>query len=60
VKDYLTRHGVQFELKNVARDRQALEEFRQLGALLPPVTVIDGTIVVGYQPDRFDELLFRE
>ncbi len=57
LKDYLTRLGAQFELKDIRRDPHALAEFRTLGVLLPPATIIDGVLVTGFDPMRLDELL---
>ena len=48
-----------FELKDVTRDRAALDVFLKSGFLLPPVVVIDGIPVQGFQPDRMEELLWR-
>jgi len=49
-----------FELKDLNRDAEARAEFVRAGYLLPPVTVVDGVVVTGYDPDRLDELLNRE
>jgi glutaredoxin-like protein NrdH len=57
VKEFLSRHGVAYELRDVTRDEQALREFLALGLPLPPVTVVDGVAVQGYQPDRLERLL---
>ncbi len=60
VKEFLSRRQIEYELKDVTRDRQALAEFVEAGFLLPPVTVVDGVAVRGYDPDRLDELLGME
>jgi glutaredoxin-like protein NrdH len=57
VKRYLAERDVQYELKNLNTDPSAREEFRRAGFKLPPVLVIDGTPVEGFQPDRIDALL---
>jgi hypothetical protein len=57
VKEFLSREGVTYILKDVTRDPAALEEFRRLGALLPPVTVIDGEVVRGFDPVRLSQIL---
>ncbi len=44
-------------LKNVVTDPVALAEFEALGLLLPPVTVVDGVAVRGYDPARLEALL---
>ena len=57
VKAWLSQHQVAYELRVVTRDERALREFLALGLPLPPVTVIDGIAVQGYQPDRLEALL---
>jgi glutaredoxin len=57
VKHYLTERGVRYELRNLNTDAAAREEFLRRGFRLPPVLVIDGVAVEGYDPDRFDALL---
>jgi adenosylhomocysteine nucleosidase len=57
VKEFLSLQGVPFTVKNVATDAEAREEFLRAGYRLPPVTVIGGVAVEGYQPDQIDALL---
>jgi len=57
VKEFLSDHDVQYELRDVTRDEQSLREFLALGLPLPPVTVVDGVPVQGYQPALLEELL---
>ncbi|MGH2584362.1 MAG: glutaredoxin family protein [Dehalococcoidia bacterium] len=57
MKRYLAEQGVRYELKNLNTDPAAREEFRRAGIKLPPVLVIDGIPVEGFQPDRIDALL---
>ena len=57
MKEFLSQHEVQYELRDVTHDEQALHEFLALGLPLPPVTVVDGVPVQGYQPERLEELL---
>lgn len=57
MKEFLSQHEVAYELRNVSTDEQALREFLALGLPLPPVTVIDGVLVQGFQPDRLEKLL---
>lgn len=57
VKEFLSQQGVDYELRNVAMDERALREFLALGLPLPPVTVVDGVPVQGFQPERLEELL---
>lgn len=60
VKEFLYERQVPFTLRNVVRDPDALREFRRLGYPLPPVTVIDGEAVPGFDPQRLERLLFPE
>lgn len=57
VKEFLSQHEVVYELRNVNTDERARREFLALGLPLPPVTVVDGMPVQGYQPERLAELL---
>jgi len=57
VKEFLSSHGVDYDLRNVVRDEDARTAFLALGLPLPPVTVVDGVAVAGYQPLRLAELL---
>jgi glutaredoxin 3 len=57
VKEFLSSQGVEFVVKNVVTDPVAREEFLRAGWRLPPVTVVDGLAVEGYQPERIEELL---
>ncbi len=57
VKEFLSQHGVEFTIKNVAIDPEAREEFLRAGWRLPPVTVINAVAVEGFQPDRLEELI---
>jgi glutaredoxin-like protein NrdH len=57
VKEFLSQHEIAYELRDVVRDAAARDEFLAMGLLLPPVTVVDGVAVTGYQPERLLELL---
>ncbi len=59
-KDYLKKKGVSFEDKNVGLDRSAgMEMVQKSGQMGVPVIDIDGEIIVGFQPEVFDELLSK-
>jgi hypothetical protein len=51
---------VRYALKDVTRDSAALAEFLALGGRLPPLTVIDGVAVAGFDFDRLERLLDEE
>lgn len=57
-KDYLKERNIPFEDVNVsgnpAKAREMIEKSGQRGV---PVIDIDGTIIVGFDRDRLDELL---
>lgn len=57
MKEFLSQYGVPYTVKNVAADEAARAEFAAAGFLLPPVTVIDGVAVAGFQPERLLALL---
>ena len=57
MKAWLSQNRVAYELKDVTRDPQALREFLATGCLLPPLVVIDGQLLPGFQPQRMEELL---
>ena len=55
VKEFLTRNGFAFTERDIRADATAVEELRQIGAMMTPVTVIDDEVVMG-----FDEYRLRE
>jgi glutaredoxin len=57
VKEFLSQQGVEYTVRNVATDARAREEFLRAGYRLPPVTVIGGVAIEGFQPDRIEQLL---
>lgn len=59
VERFFQDRGVPFTAKDIGGDADAMREFLELGYLTTPVTVIDGTVVAGFQPKRLAELLAR-
>jgi len=57
MKDYLTSKGVAFTEMNVSTDANARKELMAMGHMGVPVTVIDGTEIVGYDTQKVDSLL---
>jgi glutaredoxin 3 len=57
VEEFLTQHGIAFQMRNVAEDPAAMDELMQLGFATTPVSVIDGEIVVGFDRKRLAALL---
>ena len=47
-KEFLSKNNITYTERNVAEDESALEELKQLGYMTTPVTVINGTTIVGF------------
>jgi glutaredoxin 3 len=60
VKAWLSERGISYTLRDVTRDSEAAREFIRQGFLLPPVVVVDGQAVPGFQPERLATLLGEE
>ena len=60
MEEFLTKHGIAFQARNVAEDPAAMDELIRLGVATTPVTVIDGEIVVGFDQKRLVALLGLE
>jgi len=56
-QEFLAEKGIEFENRDVTKDRQALEELKKLGYATTPVTVIDGEIVIGFDQSKLVRLL---
>jgi glutaredoxin 3 len=57
-KEYFKENGVAFEDVNVGLDRaRAQEMVAKSGQMGVPVIDINGSIVVGFQPEMFEQLL---
>lgn len=56
-KEYLSQKGIVFQERDITRDAAAIEELRQLGYMTTPVTVIDGTVIVGFDADKIEAAL---
>ena len=57
VEEFLTKHGIEFQGRNVADDPKAMDDLMRLGVATTPVTVIDGEIVIGFDEKRLSALL---
>jgi len=60
VKEFLSRQGVTFVEHDVAQDEAALSELEQLGVMTTPVTLIGDEMVIGFDQERLNALLFGE
>ena len=52
VKEFLSREGHTFEIRNIEEDDAAYDELMKMGARSVPVTVIDDQIVTGFDQAR--------
>ena len=59
VKEFLSQRGIVYVLKNLNDNEEARAEFVRAGYLLPPVTVVDGTAVQGFDPTLLERLIAR-
>ena len=58
VKEYFKAHNVEYTEKDVTADHAAADEMvKKSGQLGVPVIDFDGTIVVGFDRPRIDQLL---
>ena len=57
-KNYFSKKGVEYKDVDVSADMNAAKEMvMKSGQMGVPVIDIDGSIVVGFQPDVFEQLL---
>jgi glutaredoxin len=52
VKEFLSRNGREFTVKNVDDDPEALNEMVGLGLMTIPVTIVDDIVVLGYDEKK--------
>jgi glutaredoxin len=52
VKEFLSRNGLDFTVKNVDEDTDAFNEMVALGLMTIPVTIVDDIVVRGYDEKR--------
>jgi glutaredoxin len=57
VKEFLSREGHVFDVKNIEDDDAAYDELMALGARSVPVTKIDDQIITGFDQARLREAL---
>ena len=60
VMDFLTNHRISYESKDVREDAAALKELVALGSQSTPTLVIDGEVLIGFEPDRILSLLGKK
>ena len=58
MKEFLSRNGIEFTVKDIHQDPAAIQDLQRLGVLATPVTVVDGgQPVVGFNQPKLRELL---
>lgn len=58
MKEFLSQRNVPFVERDIAEDKTALAELEQLGVMTTPVTLVDDEVVVGFDRERLNALLF--
>ena len=58
-QEFLAERGIAFENRDITKNDRFLEDLQALGLMTTPVTVIDGTPVVGFDRERLEKLLAR-
>ena len=51
-KAFLSKHGIQFQDRNIAADPSALAELRKLQIMTTPVTKIGEAVIVGFDEEK--------
>lgn len=54
-KEYLSQKGIKFQERDIAQDPTALEDLKKLGYMTTPVTVVDGSVIVGFDAEKIDQ-----
>ena len=58
LKEYLTKHNIQFQEIDVASNESELEKMVAIsGQMGVPVVEIDGNVVIGFDREKIDQLL---
>lgn len=52
--EFLSHEGIPYTEKNVRQDPRALEELRAMGYSSVPVTVVNGTRIVGFDKPKIE------
>ena len=55
--EFLSQQKIPFVSKDVTEDEKAAEELMALGSMSTPTIVVDGKVLVGFQPQRLLDLL---
>lgn len=52
MKEFLSRNGLDFAVKNVDEDTAAFNEMVALGLMTIPVTIVDDTVIRGFDEKK--------
>jgi len=55
--EFLSQQKIPFVEKDVTTDEKAAEELMALGSMSTPTIVVDGTMIVGFNPQRLLQLI---
>ena len=55
--EFLSRHGVEFEQKDIRSDAAALQELMELGVKSTPTIVVDGEVLIGFDSEKLLALI---
>lgn len=50
--EFLSQHGIDFVEKDVRADPAAVQELIRLGSRSTPTIVVDGKVLIGFEPDK--------
>lgn len=56
-KEFLSRHRIAFEERDVSSDEAALDELQRRSLMTTPVTLVDDEVVVGFDQAKLAKLL---
>jgi arsenate reductase-like glutaredoxin family protein len=51
-KEFLSQNGIAFQERNILADASALDDLKKYGYMTTPVTVVNGEVIVGYEPEK--------
>ena len=55
-EEFLREIGVEFMVKNIAEDEEAVAEMERMGISTTPVTVAGDEVIVGFDRERLEKL----
>ena len=56
MKSYLSERGIDYEIRDVTMDTSAVRDLVRYGSRSTPTLVIGDEVIIGFDPDRIDEL----